>query len=357
MSYLNVIEIETAIAALSTAYPRLVERITLPHLTHEGRRTHALRIGKLNVSPKNGILVLGGVHAREWVPPDAILSLTADLLEAYSNSKGLGYGDVYFNHNEVRQLINSIDFFFYPCVNPDGRHYSQTQDPNWRKNRRPNEGVSNCYGVDLNRNFDFLWDHTNKFAANSGVSASADPCDQNVYRGPFASSEPETRNVTWLLDTYPDIQYHIDIHSAIPAIFFTWGSDNNQTLIPDQNFLNPAFDGVRGRADDSMYGEFIPETDLLVLRKLATRMNDSIKRVRNIDYGVEQSFSLYPTSGASDDYAYSRSYKDAKTKVFAFTIECGKSFQPSWSEAEEIIREVSAGLITFGLSTIDITKT
>lgn len=350
MSYLNVTEIETAIAALSTAYPSLAERITLPHLTHEGRRTHALRIGKLNVSENDGILVLGGVHAREWVPPDALLSLAADLLEAYSNSKGLGYGGVYFKHNEVKQVIDSTNLYLYPCVNPDGRYYSQTRDPNWRKNRRRNEGAPGCYGVDLNRNFDFLWDHTTKFAANSGVSASADPCDPNVYRGPFASSEPETRNVVWLLDTYPRIRYHIDVHSAIPAVFFTWGSDNNQTSIPNHNFLNSDFDSVRGRADDTTYGEYIPEDDLLVLQTLASRMNDSIKRVRNVDYGVEQSFSLYPTSGASDDYAYSRSYIDSsKSKVYAFTVECGKTFQPPWSEAEEVIREVSAGFISFAL--------
>ncbi|GFJ88384.1 FG-GAP repeat domain-containing protein [Phytohabitans rumicis] len=35
--------------------------------------------------------------------------------------------------------------------------------------------------------------------------------------------------------------------------------------------------------------------------------------------------------------------------MFGFTIECGHSFQPAWSEAEEVIREVSAGLIALSL--------
>jgi hypothetical protein len=28
-------------------------------------------------------------------------------------------------------------------------------------------------------------------------------------------------------------------------------------------------------------------------------------------------------------------------------VECGDSFQPTWQEAEEVIRDVSAGLIAF----------
>ena len=74
--------------------------------------------------------------------------------------------------------------------------------------------------------------------------------------------------------------------------------------------------------------------------------------VRGNDYGVKQAFGLYPTSGASDDYAFSRHFANpAKSKVYSFTVECGHSFQPTWSEAEEIIREVSAGLIAFCLKT------
>jgi len=38
-----------------------------------------------------------------------------------------------------------------------------------------------------------------------------------------------------------------------------------------------------------------------------------------------------------------------KTRCLGFTIECGTEFQPNFTEAEEVIREVSAGLITFCL--------
>jgi hypothetical protein len=70
---------------------------------------------------------------------------------------------------------------------------------------------------------------------------------------------------------------------------------------------------------------------------------------RRVHFG--QSFLLYPTSGASDDYAYSRHFVDGtKGKILSFTVECGQSFQPSWQEAEEVIREICAGLVAFCLA-------
>jgi hypothetical protein len=80
-------------------------------------------------------------------------------------------------------------------------------------------------------------------------------------------------------------------------------------------------------------------------------MDKAISEVRGVGYGVEQAYGLYPTSGASDDYAFSRNFADnARTKVYGFTVECGRSFQPTWDEAEDVIREVCAGLIAFCLA-------
>ena len=78
MAYLNVDEIETALQSLAAEYPGRTELIDLQHPTHEGRRTRCLRIGA--DGDRDGVLLLGGVHAREWVPPDALVSLAADLL-------------------------------------------------------------------------------------------------------------------------------------------------------------------------------------------------------------------------------------------------------------------------------------
>jgi murein tripeptide amidase MpaA len=350
MAYLNIFEIESALQNLAAGFPETTELIACPNVTHEGRQSHVLSVGAERDVTVDGVLILGGVHAREWVPPDALVSLAADLLEAYELGTGLVYGSKRFSANEVRQVMETLNLFIYPCVNPDGRHYSQTNDALWRKNRRPHPSSGNCVGVDINRNFDFLWDHLTKFASDSGVSASEDPCDRQVYRGPLPTSEPETKNVVWLLDTYPRIRWHVDVHSAVPAILHSWGSDQNQTTQSTQTFQNSAFDSVRGRADDAAYREFVTQDDLKIVETLSNRMNEAVKAVRGDDYGVEQAFGLYPTSGASDDYAFSRHFTDPlRAKVYGFTVECGRSFQPTWSEAEEVIREVSAGLIAFCL--------
>jgi murein tripeptide amidase MpaA len=354
MSYLNVVEIQSALVNLQAAYPQTSEIVTLHHLSHEGRQTHALRIGAQGSGDTDGVLVLGGVHAREWVPPDALVAFAADLLEAHQLGTGLGYGGQSFTADQVRRVVERVNLFVYPCVNPDGRSFSQTTSPMWRKNRRPAAAGSTCAGVDINRNFDFLWDHTAHFAADSGVATSANPCDANTYRGPSSASEPETQNVVWLADSFPRFRWHVDVHSAVPVILYSWGSDENQDAHPEQNFLNPAFDGVRGRPHDTAYGEYLEAGDLARVRSLADTMHDAIRAVRGDSYGVEQAYGLYPTSGASDDYAASRHHaRPGVAEIDAFTIECGHSFQPTWAEAENVIREVSAGLVALGVAAAD----
>ncbi|MFJ8111879.1 M14 family metallopeptidase [Streptomyces sp. NPDC096132] len=356
--YLNVAEIQSAITSLNAVHPEATEVITAPHPTHEGRTTALLRIGTRPADEVPGILVLGGVHAREWVPPDALVSLAADLLEAHESATGLGYGSSYFTAPQVRHVVENLDLFVFPCVNPDGRAFSQTTSAMWRKNRRPapagHTGPS-CVGVDLNRNFDFLWDHLAKFAPDADVHTSDDPCDPQVYRGPAAASEPETRNVVWVLDNHPLIQWMVDVHSAVPVILHSWGDDQNQSTTPTDDFRNPALDAVRGRPNDGI-GEFIPDWDLKTAVELAELMSDAVRGVRGVHYGVEPAYGLYPTSGTSDDYAYSRHFSnEAVPKVLGFTVECGDSFQPVFSEAEQVIREVSAALLALAVHAHEVT--
>lgn len=349
MSYLNVDEIESALANLAESYPNNSNLIELPHKTIEGRQSHAISLCSTSASEVKTVLIVGGVHAREWVPPDALIYLAADLLEAFNSSTGLRYEGKYFTETDVKNIFENLKIVLYPCANPDGRHYSQTTEPMWRKNRNPNTGEP-CKGVDLNRNFDVLWDFPTYFAPGS-VSASQDSC-KDIFVGASAGSEPETKNVAWLIQQ-PSIGWFIDVHSAIPAIFHSWGIDENQSIDPTMNFQNVAFNGVRGRAGDSNYKEYIPDSDLNECKRLSKAMADAIRQVYQNDYSVSQAFELYSTSGASDDFAYSLGFKNEwQERIFAFTIECGSEFQPPWSEAQMVIREVCAGLIEFMVSTL-----
>lgn len=356
MAYLNIDEVESATANLAAAYPAICQLITLPHTTFEGRICHALRLGGGAAGSRDCVMIICGVHAREWGSCEIGVDFAADLLEAYSGNLGLTYGGKSFSAAQIQSLLNTLHVIVFPLVNPDGRHHSQTSDAMWRRNRNPanSGGNPSCVGVDINRNFDFLFDFNATFSPASGVSiyTSDNPCNASqVYHGPAAFSEPEAQNVKWLLDTNPRTRWFVDVHSYSEDILFSWGDDENQSANPPMNFRNPAFNALRGVDGDAAYKEFIPSTDLAVAQQLAINFRDALQAVRGKSYTAKQGFDLYPTAGASDDYAYSRHFADpSKGKVYGYTIEWGTEFQPPWAEMELIIQDVSAGLIAFCLA-------
>jgi len=360
MSYLNVVEVETAMANLAAAFPSLTQLITLPHTTVEGRTSHALRIGGGSAGSRDVVMITGGQHAREWGSCEICVDVAADLLEAYDTNAGLAYGGKSFSASQVKGIVEGLHVVVFPLVNPDGRHHSQQVDSiggsgGWRRNRNPaySGNSPDCVGVDLNRNYDFLFDFGTKFHPAAPLSISADPCDSlQRYHGPSAFSETETQNVRWLLNAFPRTRWFIDVHSFSQLVLYNWGDDNNQSTNPSMNFRNPAHDGQRGLVSgDTTYREYIPAGDELIARTLAERTRDAIAAVRGIVYIAEQAVDLYPTCGTSKDYAYARHFLDpSQGRVYGFTIEWGTQFRPLWTEMEEIIKDVSAGLIEFCLA-------
>ncbi len=352
MAYLNITEVESALSALAAAYPSLCELITLPNNSIEGRACHAVRIGAFPAADRDAVLLTGAVHAREWGGSEICVNVASDLCEAYTNSTGLGYGGKYFTVAQVKAIVEGLNLIVFADVNPDGRNFSQQDEALWRRNRNPAESGGNpgCVGVDLNRNQDFLWDFPVKFHPASGVNTSADPCSASqTYRGSAAASEPEARNIVWLLDQFPRTKWYLDLHSHGETVLHSWGDDENQSTDAARNFLNAAFDGQRGVGGDA-YREFIPASDQTTAVDLANAFQTSLQAVRGKNYSVGPAYGLYPTSGANDDYAYSRNFVNpANSKVFSYTVEWGTEFQPPWAEMEQIVSDVSAGILGFCL--------
>ena len=74
-------------------------------------------------------------------------------------------------------------------------------------------------------------------------------------------------------------------------------------------------------------------------------------------YAVEEGSDLYPTSGTSEDYAFSRHFTSAHgLKMTTFTIETATEFQPPYSEALNVISEVSSGIIQFLLHCVCVVR-
>lgn len=360
MPYLNVDEVESALAVVTAApYTAFTQLIPLPNLTWEGRQCHAVKIANGSDPGRPGIYFLGGIHSREWGSSDILVFFLEQLAQAYSNGTGITLGATSFAAADVKTIVDNLDIYVFPQANPDGRNYSMNTEALWRKNRRtaaPNSNSGACVGVDINRNYDFLWDYKTLFAPTSTVSCSDDPCDHDVYHGPGAFSEPETQNAKWMHDNFPNIGFFVDLHSFGPDILYSWGDDDDQETDPSMNFQNPAYNDVRGLLDAlgqpgaAAYREYIPSTDRNAAIALANAFAAGIQGVRGTSYLVEQSVGLYPTAGASDDYSYSRHLVDgSKRSVLAYTLEWGTTFQPAYSEMQNIIQEITAGLLAFCL--------
>src|SRR5574337_641599 len=352
MPYLNVDEVESALAvAAGPPNASFTQLITLPNPTWEGRQCHAIKLGSGAATGRIGVYFLGGVHAREWGSPDILVNFVEQVSQAYRTNSGLTLGGKSFSATDIQTIVNKLDIFIFPQANPDGRNFSMNSDPGWRKNRRPADPAHpGCLGVDINRNYDFLWNYPAHFDPTAAVRNSTDPCDYEVYIGPPAVSEPETQNVVWIVDNNPSIRFFMDLHSYGEDILYSWGDDEDQSADPGMNFLNASYDTLRGVGGDAAYREYIPTGDEALAKSLASSMASAIQAVRGRSYAVEPAFSLYPTAGASDDYSFSRHFADAsKTRVIAYTLEWGSAsnptpFHPPYAEMQDIIQEITAGL-------------
>ncbi len=346
--YLSSSGIESCLIYLSNAYPAICQLITLPESSAEGRTQRAVRIGKGSGANRLGVLLIGGLHARELVNPDALVGLALKLCQAYTSGSGLSFGGKSYSSSTIKVLVDAMDVFFFPLVNPDGRTFVQAVggDPWWRKNRRPIPSTS-YIGVDLNRNFDFLWD--------SGIGTSSSPSDYQIYKGTSAFSESETRNVKWMFDSFK-IKGMMDVHSYSQLLLYPWGDDNNQSTDPSMNFTNHAYDGLRGTSS-SVYMEYIPSADLNWYQDKGAQIKNAIAAVRGRSYLLEQSIGLYPTTATSDDYAYSRYFSlRATRKVKGYTLETGTEFQPAFPEAENVMNEAMVGSLEFCISCLCVAE-
>jgi hypothetical protein len=298
------------------------------------------------------VLVIGGVHAREWAPPDSLLSLAEGLVRGSldhpewvdrSASPPITYAA--WSVPDIEQILAGATLLLIPVVNPDGRDYSVGPDDDdehrmWRKNRRPPEPGHTgpwCTGVDLNRNFDVAWDYESYYNAEAAteVMSTKDSCDPQVYIGPSAASEPETQNVQWLVGDQRPVHF-MDVHAYARDILYPWGMDDDQGADPTQSWQNPAWDrdGEHGGRDGvgGSYGEFLAPAEAANHSALARLMRDAMRdqagsngRARHRStYTIKQALGLYPTTGTSDDYCTRvTTADDSLPPIYAFCLECG----------------------------------
>ncbi|KAG8250451.1 hypothetical protein J6590_101274 [Homalodisca vitripennis] len=262
---------------LQSTYPNLVEIFTIGK-SSEGRPLKVVKISSdSSREVKRAIWIDGGTHGREWITPAVALYFIRQLVEHYA---------------KYRNIVDTMDWYIMPVMNPDGYEYSHSKDRFWRKSRAPNKPSSDserrgrlfwsygesCKGVDLNRNWDFHW---------SERGASDDPCKE-TYAGARAFSEPETKAVAdFIMDHKDRMAAFITLHSYSQMWLVPWGY-------------------TRSRVKDY--------DDLVYVGRKAI---EALKKVHGTEYDIGTSTSLlYPTSGSADDWA-----KGKAGIKYSYTVE------------------------------------
>ena len=265
--------------------------------SHQKRPIVALQIGNNNIT-QNRILLVGLHHAREWVTTDLLMRFLYLVIDP--------------SNQDIRDLLQNIEVWVIPVINPDGYQYTFTPDgQNWRKNMRDNNNNGifepNLDGVDLNRNYDYLWSF-DEWGASSMPSSW-------TYRGKSPFSEPETLALKNLM---------LEKHFSFAISYHTYG---NLILYPT-NYLPSK------RPADWPLFTFLAGT------KDTPAIYDSSL---NSKYSPMMGSELYTTNGDFDDWAYHVS------KTIPFTIELTNLEENSFNypDDEKLLQTVFADNLPF----------
>ncbi|XP_026060467.1 carboxypeptidase O-like [Carassius auratus] len=175
--------------------------------TYEKRNITLLKIGFKNTTPKKAVWMDCGIHAREWIAPAFCQYFVKEILGSYKTDAN------------VNTLFKNLDFYITPVLNIDGYIYSWRDNTTrlWRKSRTAGTETCRCFGTDLNRNFPAYW----------GMVGISRNCCSDVYNGPTAVSEPETKAVTDFLGAHQnEMLCYLTIHSPSQMILVPYGVPN-----------------------------------------------------------------------------------------------------------------------------------
>ena len=205
----------------------------------------------------------GGIHAREYVPPELATRFIQYLLSNYGIDA------------DATWLLDEQQIVVVPIINPDGRKIAETGQLKRKNHNTTTGGCSQVNaGIDLNRNFAFDWGTVNR---------PTDPPCGETWPGLTPSSEPEiTADQSLIASIFPDQRplhdrttaspldatgVTLDMHSTGNLMLYPWGED---TLPP-------------------------PNMQLRTIMQKCASYNG---------YNPIQTIQLYPTSGTSQDWTY-----------------------------------------------------
>jgi len=237
---------------LASQYSDICEYVVIGS-SYEGREMGAIKIfGKNGANGKKAFWMDGGIHAREWITTATVNWMLSKTLELYGSD------------DSVTSMVDGLNIYYAPILNPDGYSYTWTGDRMHRKTMMPS-GCSSSPGTDPNRNWDFHWNE---------AGSSTNPCSES-YAGKSAADQPEVQAVQQFICETDDFLGYINFHSYSQLWMAPWGYTS-------------------AKADD--YD---------VHNEAAKAAVDALKAVHgtSFEYGPI-STTIYPASGSSADYTY-----------------------------------------------------
>ena len=240
-------EMSADISLLKRTYSRYVSVRTIGN-SCDNRKLYDVVIG--NTGSGRSIIVIGALHAREYMTAQLCMAQIEDYLKNHNNK----------NASEATAgVLNKIAIHYIPMANPDGVTISQfgmsgIRNSTLRKALRKMKVVggtkywkSNARGVDLNKNFNY------NYIAKYGGKRGSDG-----YTGESVNSEPETRAITAFLEKMKNsgtlkglINYH-----ATGSILFGEAKGSVKHVVTKMYNLAKK---ITGYADSSSYEENINE--------------------------------------------------------------------------------------------------
>ena len=189
----------SALDQLALDYPQLVKKVDIgdswDKITAGGPAGDDMRVlvvtNKAVKGPKFHFMLMGAIHAREYVTAELALRFAELLLHRYGSDADATW---LLDHGELDLLT---------FANPDGRRIAETGQL-WRKNTHFDASCSvslpsRSYGIDLNRNSTFMWDGCEGFSCSSASSCA------ETYRGAAPGSEPEVQSIeAYIRSIFPD---------------------------------------------------------------------------------------------------------------------------------------------------------
>jgi carboxypeptidase T len=212
--------------------------------TYQGRQIWMVKLSdnvQVEDETEPGVLFMGAHHGNEKPSFEVVIYFIKHVVERYGlddydddgdglinediidgfDNDGDGEVDEDPSESRVTDILDSTEIYCIPMVNPDGVEAME------RTNQAPNYGFDGksttitSYGVDLNRNYGFLWDlprinplgYMYPFISND---------QYGNFRGESPFCENETQAVKNLVDAVGQISISLSYHDYGQFMIFPW---------------------------------------------------------------------------------------------------------------------------------------